>query len=435
MKETLSAAQGLRSTSKLLLRIAILACLVHLGPAAAEDRGDRVRDHNGRGDHHGYRDDDDDDDDGRDRRILAVRHDVPHISTVPAIVGERVKLFVWERVKASKLKKFRKNPPTGKVVLFIHGGTTPSVPAFDLDYKDYSWMESLARAGFDVFSLDRTGYGFSPRPEMDDPCNVNPAQQSFLLPPGSPLAAPCAHSYPFRLTHTNSDSGDIGAAVDYIRALRRVDRITIAGWSGVGPQAGPYAINNQEKVDRLVLYAPSYMPASPTNPPAALPQSGFPMNLRTRSLLEEEWDSMVTCDGQVEPGIRDVVWRRIMDFEPVGRNWGPLKDGVIEGAMRARTTTLWGWNQTTTPKITVPTLIMVGQNDTLLGAARDLYQHLGSQEKVRLEIPCGSHFLNWETNHRFLHKASREWLRKGSLKGVRQGVFTVDRDGDIVPMP
>jgi pimeloyl-ACP methyl ester carboxylesterase len=391
---------------KLLLGVVIAAGLLHLSLAAAENHWD-------------------DDSDGP---VLAVRHDVPHISTVPAIAGEHVKLFTWERVRASSLKKFEKQPPTGKVILFIHGGSVPSVPAFDLDHKDYSWMEALARAGFDVFSLDRTGYGFSPRPKMDDPCNVNPAQQSILIP--HPLAAPCAHSYPFRLTHTDSDADDIGAAVDYIRALRRVDRITIAGWSGVGPQAGPYAIQNQEKVDRLVFYAPTYTRASPTNPPATLPQSGFPMNLRTRPLLEGEWDSMVACEDQFEPGIRDVVWDRIMDFEPVGRTWGPL-----EGVMRVRTNTLWGWNQTAAPRIKVPMLIMVGRNDTLLGAARDLYQDLGSEDKVLVEVPCASHFLVWETQHKILHRASREWLRKGSLKGVRQGVFTVDADGDIVPVP
>jgi len=314
------------------------------------------------------------------------------------------------------------------VVLFVHGGHVPVVPAFDLDYKDYSWMESLARAGFDVFSMDRTGYGFSPRPKMDDPCNVNPAQQSILTP--HPLAAPCPHSYPFRLTHTASDTDDIGAAVDYIRALRRVDRITIAGWSGVGPQVGPYAVKNQDKIDRLIFYAPNYVRTSATNPPAELPQAGFPMNLRTRPLLEAEWDSQVACEGQFEPAIRDVVWRKIMDFEPVGRTWGPL-----EGVMRARTITPWGWNQTVAPTIKVPMLIMVGQNDTLLSQGRDLYQDLGSEDKVLLEVPCASHFLVWETNHKILHTASREWLRKGSLKGVRQGVLTVDADGEIVPVP
>lgn len=371
---------------------------------------------------------DDDDDDVDGRHILALQHAVPHISTVPANIGEHVKLFAWERVKASRLEKFDKKPPNGRVILFIHGGSTPSVPGFDLDHKDYSWMEALARAGFDVFSMDRTGYGFSPRPKMDDPCNVNPAQQSILIP--QPLGAPCAPSYPFRLTHTDSDSDEIGAVVDHIRALRRVDRVTIAGWSGVGPQAGPYVINNPEKVDRLVLYAPSYMRGQATKPPATLPQAGFPMNLRTRQLFEDEWNSMVGCQNQFEPEIRDVVWSRIMDFEPVGRTWGPP-----EGVMRVRTNSLWGWNAATSPAVKVPVLIMVGRNDTALGAARDLFQDLGSEEKVLLEVPCASHFLVWETQHKILHHASREWLREGSLKGVRHGVLTLDADGEIVAVP
>jgi alpha-beta hydrolase superfamily lysophospholipase len=103
--------------------------------------------------------------------------------------------------------------------------------------------------------------------------------------------------------------------------------------------------------------------------------------------------------------------------------------------MRVRTNSLWGWNASTSPALKIPMLLMVGKNDTLLNAARDLYQDVGSDDKVLLEIPCASHFLVWETQHKILHNASREWLRKGSLKGISQGVLTVDADGDIVPAP
>jgi alpha-beta hydrolase superfamily lysophospholipase len=103
--------------------------------------------------------------------------------------------------------------------------------------------------------------------------------------------------------------------------------------------------------------------------------------------------------------------------------------------MRARTITPWGWNQTVAPTIKVPMLIIVGQNDTLLGNARDLYQDLGAEDKVLVEVPCASHFLVWETNHKILHTASKKWLRHGSLKGVRQGVFTLDADGRLTLVP
>jgi len=370
--------------------------------------------------------------------VIAVEHSVPHISSVHANAGELVELFVWERVRARNLEKFENEAPAGKVVLFVHGGSTPSVPAFDLDYKDYSWMQSLARAGYDVFSMDRTGYGFSPRPKMDDPCNVNAEQQAILIP--NPLAAPCltpegkpAYSYPYRLSNSNSDNGEIDRVVDYIRALRRVDRITIAGWSGVGPQVGSYAVNNQAKLDKLVFYAPNYARNSASRPPPPLPLApfpGFPMNLRSRAMLEAEWQREVACEGQFEPGIRDVVWNRIMDFEPVGRTWGPA-----DGVMRVRTTTNWGWNANAAPTIKVPMLIIVGRNDALLSQGRDLYQDLGSEDKVLVEVPCASHYLVWETNHKILHTASKQWLRNGSLSGVRQGVLTLDADGNLVPIP
>jgi pimeloyl-ACP methyl ester carboxylesterase len=119
-----------------------------------------------------------------------------------------------------------------------------------------------------------------------------------------------------------------------------------------------------------------------------------------------------------------------MDFEPVGRTWGPP-----EGVMRVRTNTNWGWNATTASILKVPMLIIVGRNDALLTQGRNLYQDLGAEDKVLVEVPCGSHFLVWEGNHKMLHTASKHWLRHGSLSGVRQGVFTFDADGNLIPMP
>src|SRR6202000_1269217 len=51
-----------------------------------------------------------------------------------------------------------------KWVLFIHGAGTPAEVSFDVPYQDYSWMGYLAKAGYDVFSVDMTGYGRSGRP-------------------------------------------------------------------------------------------------------------------------------------------------------------------------------------------------------------------------------------------------------------------------------
>src|SRR5687767_4376774 len=102
---------------------------------------------------------------------------------------------------------------TDRVVLFVHGAGTPAEVAFDVPYKDYSWMGYLADAGFDVFSMDVTGYGRSTRPPMmNDPCNLSPEQQTAFVP--TLLAAPCGPSYPRQLTTIASDWDEVGAVVD-----------------------------------------------------------------------------------------------------------------------------------------------------------------------------------------------------------------------------
>ena len=58
------------------------------------------------------------------------------------------------------------------------------------------------------------------------------------------------------MTTIASDWADVGAAVDYIRALRGVERVSLVAWSLGGPRSGGYAAKNPQKVHRLVLLAP-----------------------------------------------------------------------------------------------------------------------------------------------------------------------------------
>src|SRR5689334_24247017 len=82
-------------------------------------------------------------------KILSVDHKVAVKSIVPAITGQEATIYVRERV-ADGLK----NPGADKVVLFVHGAGTLAEVAFDVPSGDYSWMAFLAKAGFDVFSMD-----------------------------------------------------------------------------------------------------------------------------------------------------------------------------------------------------------------------------------------------------------------------------------------
>src|SRR5215510_6509750 len=64
--------------------------------------------------------------------------------------------------------------PAEKILLYVHGATYPSETAFDLKLNGLSWMEYIARHGYDVYLVDLRGYGKSTRPpEMDRPAADN----------------------------------------------------------------------------------------------------------------------------------------------------------------------------------------------------------------------------------------------------------------------
>jgi len=177
-------------------------------------------------------------------QLLTIDHYVRVKSTVPSIAGQTTQIYVRERTKAGSA--LRTSNLTDRVVLFVHGAGTPAEVAFDVPYADYSWMAFLANAGFDVFSMDMTGYGRSTRPAaMNDPCNLAQDQQKTFVP--GFISAACAPSYPRNVTTISSDWNDIDAVVDYIRAARHVDRVSLLAWSLGGPRAGGYAARHADK--------------------------------------------------------------------------------------------------------------------------------------------------------------------------------------------
>jgi pimeloyl-ACP methyl ester carboxylesterase len=359
--------------------------------------------------------------------IQTIDYMVPHISTVPANSGKRVELFVREKVRG-------RNRGNRSVVLMIHGATTSVVPAFDLQFENYSWMEYLATAGFDVFAMDQTGYGLSPRPMMDDPCNtLSSEQQSYLLP--KPLAQPCSPAYPFQLTTIQSDWDEIDTVVEYLRRFRNVDKVSLVAWSRGGPRAGGYAALYPDKVERLFLLAPGYIRLSPSNPPGVMPQPGVPSNVLGSAAFHDDWDTQVKCENQFTPKIRGAVTSTMLDFDPLGSTWG------AGGTRRAPNWNSpgpgfnsWGWNAALASQVRVPTLLIRGDVDTKVPAVQvsDLYGDLvAAPQKVFVHVACASHYLIWENQHMSLLQASEEWLRSGTFAGQTNGSFAVDITGGV----
>jgi pimeloyl-ACP methyl ester carboxylesterase len=349
------------------------------------------------------------------RALLTVDHYVRLRSTVPSMNGQMAQLYVRERVAPGTA--LRSGNLNDRVVLFVHGAGTPAEVAFDVPYQDYSWMSYLARAGFDVFSVDMTGYGRSTRPTvMNDPCNLSTEEQMELVPVF--LRATCKSDYTKQLTTIASDHSDIDAVVDYIRNIRNVERVNLIGWSLGGPRAGGYAAAHASKVARLVVLAPAYNRMTTTNPPSAIPAAGAAFNTQSRAEFTANWDRQVGCPSQYEPATSDAVWSSMMESDPVGATWGP-------GVRRAPNTTNWGWSTEVVGKMRLPTLIVSGIYDKQVAPerVRELYADLGSKEKVFIDLGCSSHNAMWEKNHLILFKASLEWLQSGSVEGMMEGIL------------
>src|SRR5688572_15436623 len=346
--------------------------------------------------------------------LLTLDHYVKVRSTVPSISGQVAQLYMRERVAAGTA--LRSANLANRVVLFVHGAGTPAEVAFDAAYQDYSWMSYLAREGFDVFSVDMTGYGRSTRPTfMNDPCNLSTDEQRELVP--VLLSATCSPEYSKHLTTIASDHHDIGAAVDYIRNLRRVDRVSLIAWSLGGPRAGGYAAAHPEKVSKLVILAPAYNRMTTTNPPAAVPANGAAFNTQSLPEFRANWDRQVGCPNQYDPAASDSVWASMLESDPVGATWGT-------GVRRDPNTTNWGWSSEVVTKMKTPALLVAGIHDkqVLPERVRELYADMGVKEKVLLDLGCASHNAMWERNHLILFKASLEWLVQGSVEGMKEGI-------------
>jgi pimeloyl-ACP methyl ester carboxylesterase len=354
-------------------------------------------------------------------KVVTIDRLVRRTSDIPANAGQPLDLFVREKVSLAMLGADGR-APAGKVVLFVHGGYSPAVLAFDVAYRDYSWMGYLAEAGYDVFGMDMTGYGQSSRPMMDDPCNLSPKQQPLLVP--KTLSAPCQVKYPYQLVSSDTETADIDRVVDSIRALRKVEKVTLIGWSGGGIRTGTYTVRHPEKIEKLIIEASSnYSRTNPDQRPA-LPKAGAPMTIQMRDVADKRWLGTQKCDGMIEPGMPDHVWKLNMEDDPVGATWG-------SGGLRAPTRTYWGWNANAAGKIAVPTLIMVGEEDRLLTSNRELFEDLGTKRKAMIEIACGTHFMVWEKQRQVLHSASLEWLKTATVNGTPTGKFHADVNGKI----
>ena len=232
------------------------------------------------------------------------------------------------------------------------------------------------------------------------------------------IAAPCAPSYPHALTTIASDWNDIDGVVNYIRALRHVEKVSLLAWSLGGPRAGGYTAQHPEKVQKLVAARAGLWPQrrrGAAGEDAARRRADE--HAVARGVLRE-LGSPGRLSAQYEPEVGEAVWSSMLASDPVGATWGP-------GVRRAPQTATWGWNAAAVGKTQTPTLMIAGQHDKQVppDRVRDLYADLAAPQKLFVDLACSSHNAMWEKNRLLMFRASLDWLTSGSVNGMKDGTL------------
>ena len=285
--------------------------------------------------------------------------------------------------------------PSEKILLFVHGATQPSEATFDLPLGGISWMDYIARHGWDVYLVDVRGYGRSTRPaEMDQPAENN-----------SPIV------------RTNVAIRDVSSVIDFILQRRGARRISLMGWSWGTVIMAAYAAEHADKVARLVLYGPQWLESSPATPSApigayvAAPMASSRERLQTGAPDDRKYDLMPA--GWFE------AWSTAaLASDPVGSRQNPPVLRSPAGVFQDRHE-YWrrGMTYYDPQRITASTLIVLAEwgRATPIEGARELFQRLPSGPDKRLvEIGEGTHLLMLEKNRMQLFEEVQHFLDKGS---------------------
>jgi pimeloyl-ACP methyl ester carboxylesterase len=265
-----------------------------------------------------------------------------------------------------------------RTLLYVHGTTQAASSTFDLPLDGLSWMDYIARHGYDVYLVDLRGYGHSTRPpEMAKPAGENPP-----------------------IVRTDVAVKDVAAAVDHILTRRNVSKLNLMGWSWGTAIMGRYAMQNSDRVNRLVLYAPPWIRKAPTtSSPASLGAYQAWTMEQARSRLQA--DAPEEKKKQLMPPAWFQAWSvAALATDPVGAKQTPAVVRTPNGTVQD-TQEYWlsGKPLWEPAEIKTPTLIVLGEWDGFVPTAQTIFGKLSSAPYKRLvQIGEGSHLVFMEKN-------------------------------------
>jgi fermentation-respiration switch protein FrsA (DUF1100 family) len=161
----------------------------------------------------------------------------------------------------------------------------------------------------------------------------------------------------------------------------------------------------------------------------------------------------------VVPGSPERLGAQIMELETEARQWGGTDPARPTGLATSPTFSSYGWNTAVAGTLTMPTLVIHGQEDLTAPPANapGIYDSLRVPNKVLVQVACASHALlyegctasrcipasgspygaapgqPWAGPHATLKAALVEWITKGTFNGAASGRFGVDESGVARP--
>jgi pimeloyl-ACP methyl ester carboxylesterase len=284
-----------------------------------------------------------------------------------------------------------------KTLLFVHGGTLPSEASFDFPLEGFSWMDYVARHGWDVYLVDVRGYGGSIRPpEMAQPAANNPPVASY-----------------------DEAVKDVGVAVDFILKRRGVPKLNLIGWSHGTVLMGAYAARHAEKVERLVLHAPPWL-RTPSSSQTATRQFGA-YDETTIAIVRER--QQVGAPENRKNDLMPMAWfetwaAAVLASDPLSSKQNPPVLRYPTG-MRQGVRNYWeaGKPYYDPERIKAPTLVIVGEWDGVAPpeGAHAIFRKLPSGPDKRLvQLGEGTHLIMLEKNRMQLFREVQFFLDRGS---------------------
>jgi pimeloyl-ACP methyl ester carboxylesterase len=280
-----------------------------------------------------------------------------------------------------------------RTLLFVHGSTYPAETAFDLRLDGRSWMDYIAGHGYDVYLVDVRGYGRSTRPpEMEQPAHLNPP-----------------------IVRADTAIRDVGSAVEFILDRRGIGKLNLLGWSWGTTLMGDFCSANNDKVNKLALYAPQWIRTTPSLSDAGGELGAY--RLVSAASARERWLTGVPEDKKatlIPPGWFETWIDATFASDPWGNAQTPkvlrAPNGTVQDSRE-----VWSKGQSiyNPGKITVPVLLVHADwdHDLPIDMTKAYFSLLVNARYRRwVEIGEGTHSVVLEKNRMQLFEAVQHFL-------------------------